>query len=350
MYLRNHTWYVADWGHAVGRALRQIEIMGEKIVIYRTEAGDPVALEDACPHRKLPLSMGRLKGDEVECGYHGLTFDCSGACIRVPGQSMIPAKARVHSYPVVERYDLIWIWMGDPALADPDKILKIEHWGDPAWGFNTGPVMELDCNYLLVTDNLLDPSHVSWVHPGSFAQAACEETPLDIDIAADGVTVSRWMSDVEVAPLYQPLVPFAGRSDRLQHYEVRFPALAVIKAIFTPAGGGGRGKPLPDDTFIMESYNLMTPVNERQTRYYWFQLRNVKADCAETSAFMSKGIKAAFDEDKAILNAVQKGLDNARVRPIDLAIDGGPLRFRRLLEKMIAAENAPPGAAGEAAE
>ncbi|MCW0182941.1 MAG: aromatic ring-hydroxylating dioxygenase subunit alpha [Zavarzinia sp.] len=350
MYLRNHTWYVADWGHAVTRELRQIEIMGEKIVIYRNQAGDPVALEDACPHRKLPLSMGRLKGDQVECGYHGLTFDCSGACTRVPGQSLIPAKARVRSYPVVQRYDLVWIWMGDPALADPDKILKIEHWGDPSWGFNTGPVMELDCNYLLVTDNLLDPSHVSWVHPGSFAQAACEETPLDIDIRDDGVTVSRWMHDVEVAPLYQPLVPFTGNCDRLQHYEVRFPSLAVIKAVFTPAGKGGRGKPLPDDTFLMDSYNLMTPVNERQTRYFWFQLRNVRPDCAETSAFMSRGIKAAFDEDKAILNAVQKGLDSATTRPIDLAIDGGPLRFRRLLDKMIAAENTPPGATGQAAE
>lgn len=350
MYLRNHTWYVADWGHEVTRTLRQIEIMGEKIVIYRTEAGDPVALEDACPHRKLPLSKGRLKGDQVECGYHGLTFDCAGTCVRVPGQSLIPAKAHIRSYPVVERYDLIWIWMGDPALADPDKILKIEHWGDPAWGFNTGPVMDLDCNYLLVTDNLLDPSHVSWVHQTSFAQTACEETPLDIDIADDGVTVSRWMHDVEVAPLYQPLVPFEGNCDRLQQYEVRFPSLAVIKALFTPAGKGGRGKPVPDDAFIMDSYNLMTPVNEKRTRYYWFQLRNVKPDCAETSAFMSKGIKAAFDEDKEILNAVQKGLDAARTRPIDLAIDGGPLRFRRLLERMIAAESNPPGATGQAAE
>jgi len=344
MYLRNHTWYVAEWGHEVTRSLKPVEIMGERIVLFRTEAGDPVALEDACPHRKLPLSMGRLRGDTVECGYHGMTFDGTGTCVRIPGQSMISQRAHIRSYPVVERYGLVWIWMGEAALADPDKILEIEHWGDPAWGFNTGPVMELDCNYLLVTDNLLDPSHVSWVHLGSFAQAACEETPLDIDVADDGVTVSRWMFDVDVAPLYQPLVPFTGRADRLQHYEVRFPSLAVIKALFTPAGKGGRGKPIPDDAFVMHSYNLMTPVNARQTRYYWFQLRNVKPDCAETSAFMSKGIKAAFDEDKEVLDAVQKGLDAATGRTIDLAIDAGPLRFRRLLQKMIDAEAAPAGA------
>jgi vanillate O-demethylase monooxygenase subunit len=283
----------------------------------------------------------------LECGYHGLTFDCSGSCVRVPGQSRIPTGARVRSYPVADKWGLVWIWMGDPALADPAKIFHVEHFDDPAWGRNTGPVMELDCNYLLVTDNLLDPSHVSWVHQSSFGEAACEDTPLTVDVSDRGVTVSRWMYDRDVAPLYKPLVPFDGRADREQRYEVRYPSLALIKAIFTPAGKGGPDKPLPPDAFVMDSYNFMTPVNEKQTRYYWFQMRNVRPDCAETSKFMSDGVQGAFNEDKVILNAVQRGLDNKRTPNIDLAIDGGPLRFRRALARLIADEERSLGQAAE---
>jgi len=96
MYLRN-TWYVAAWDSEIDRNPRQIKVLGEKIVVYRTEAGDPVALIDACPHRKLPLSKGRIKGDHIECGYHGLTFDCSGSCVRVPGQEHIPPATNIFS-------------------------------------------------------------------------------------------------------------------------------------------------------------------------------------------------------------------------------------------------------------
>jgi vanillate O-demethylase monooxygenase subunit len=347
MYLRNAAWYVAAWGHEISRDLHATQILGERVVLYRTENGDPVALEDACPHRKLPLSMGRLRGDALECGYHGLTFDCSGACVKVPGQDNIPPRAKVRSYPVADRWGLTWIWMGDPALADPSKIFHVEHYDDPSWGRNTGPMMLFDCNYMLITDNLLDPSHVSWVHLGSFGEAACEDTPLKVDLGENGVTVSRWMHDREVAPLYQPLVTFEGRADRLQRYEVRYPSLALIKAVFTPAGQGGPDKVLPPDTFIMDSYNFMTPVNERQTRYYWFQMRNVRPDCAETSAFMTKGVQAAFEEDRVILNAVQIGQETKRTPNIDLAIDGGPLRFRRTLERKIAAEAASAAQAAE---
>ena len=163
MYLRN-TWYVAAWDSEIDRTPRQIKVLGEKIVVFRTEAGDPVALIDACPHRKLPLSRGRIKGDHIECGYHGLTFDCSGSCVRIPGQEHIPAATNIHSYPVESRYGLVWIWMGDPALADTDTIFKIEQFGNPDWGINKGAAMAFPCNYLYVTDNLLDPSHVAWVH------------------------------------------------------------------------------------------------------------------------------------------------------------------------------------------
>jgi vanillate O-demethylase monooxygenase subunit len=325
--------------------LQQVEMLGEKIVLYRKENGEPVALEDACPHRKLPLSMGRLKGDQVECGYHGLTFDCTGTCTRVPGAERVPHVAQVRSYPIVERYGLLWVWMGQPELADPATIFQVEHWGDPAWGVNRGESMIINCNYLYMTDNLLDPSHVAWVHQSSFGSSACEETPLQTEVTNDGVIVSRWMTDVEVAPFYAKFVKFKGNCDRKQHYEVRYPSNAIIKAIFTPAGTGGPDGPPHEDVFLMDSYNFMTPVDENRTRYFWFQMRNFDADNEETSREFAKSVRGAFEEDRAVLTAVHEGMANKRTPNLDLKIDVGPLRFRKRLDQLISAEAVQPMAA-----
>ncbi|NNE52715.1 MAG: aromatic ring-hydroxylating dioxygenase subunit alpha [Sulfitobacter sp.] len=334
MFLKN-AWYVAAWDHEVTRDLQRITVLREHICIFRLEDGGLVALEDACPHRKLPLSKGRIKGDTVECGYHGLTFDCAGQCVWAPGGGRLPSEARVHAYPLEERYGLIWIWMGNPALADPNDIFEIAHYDDPAWGINRGAAMELECNYLLMCDNLLDPTHVAWVHASSFGQSAARDTPLRVPRTDEGVIVHRWMMDVEPAPFYKKVIGFEGNCDRLQHYEVRYPSHALIKAIFTPAGTGGPEGALHDDVFIMDSYNFMTPVTEGETRYYWFQLRNIRPDDAALSEVMSNDVREAFEEDRAVLREVQKGMETKRTPHIDLPIDGGPLRFRRQLQAMI---------------
>ncbi len=337
MFLRN-AWYVAAWEHEVDHRLVPIKLLGENIVFFRKTDGQVAALEDACPHRKLPLSMGRIQGDHVECGYHGLTFDCSGACTRAPGQDKPPSAARVRSYPVVSRYGMLWIWMGEAAQADPSKIFEVAHWGDPAWGLNQGDGMNIACNYLYMTDNLLDPSHVTWVHPTSFAGSACEDTPLEVTVAEKGVTVWRWMNDVEPAPFYAPFLKFQGRTDRKQQYEVRFPSHAAIKAIFTPAGSGGEGKPAHADVFVMDSYNFMTPIDENTTKYYWFQMRNFAPGDADVSQRFATSVRAAFEEDRVILQAVHQGMAHKTTPNLDLRIDAGPLRFRRRLAQLIEAE------------
>lgn len=348
MFLKN-AWYVAAWDHEVKQGMLPVQIVGERIVLYRTEAGEPAALEDACPHRKLPLSMGRRKGDAIECGYHGLTFDRTGRCVHMPGASRIPPAAKVRSYPVVSRYGLLWIWMGDAAKADASRIFPVEHWDDPRWGRNCGGDMTVDCNYLYVTDNLLDPSHVAWVHITSFGNEACHEQPVEVDVLPDGVVASRWMLDAEVAPFYTKLVPFAGRCDRLQHYEVRFPSHAIIKAVFVPAGTGGKGRALDERALLMDSYNFMTPVDASRTRYFWFQLRNCSPADAALSQLMDDGVRAAFAEDKAVLTAVHRGFAEQATPNIDLASDRAPLQFRRRLQQLIAGEQAEMGAESGAA-
>jgi len=336
-FLKN-AWYVAAWSEEVDASLQQVLVLGEKICVYRNTDNEVIALEDACPHRKLPLSKGRIKDNNVECGYHGLTFDCSGRCVWAPGEGRIPSAARVRTYPIHERYGLVWIWMGNPAMADPSEIIDIPNFDSPDWGINRGAAMELQCNYLLMCDNLLDPTHVAWVHQGSFAQDATKNAPLNITRTDTGVIVHRWMTDVEPAPFYKKVIDFDGNCDRLQHYEVRYPSHALIRAIFTPTGTGGVNGTLDEKTFVMDSYNFMTPTTESETRYYWFQLRNTRPDDESLSKMMSEDVLGAFEEDRAVLNAVQIGMAEKTSPHIDLGIDGGQLRFRRKLEALIAEE------------
>lgn len=336
MFLKN-AWYVAANDHEIGRRLHASRILGEDVVMYRTLAGDVVALQDACPHRKLPLSMGRLLEDTVECGYHGLIFDCSGNCVRAPGLAHAPQRAVVRSYPTVERYGLIWIWMGEPERADPEAIMQVEHWGDPAWGLNRGDGMVVKCNYLYLTDNLLDPSHVSWVHQTSFGSADLIGRPLKAQVTDTGVIVSRWIHDVEVAPFYAKFVKFSGNCDRKQHYEMRVPAHALIKAIFTPAGTAGDAEPFHPDVFLMDSYNFLTPVDATTTRYYWFQMRNFSPDDENVSRQFAEDVRQAFQEDRVILEAVQAGMDR-QPSNMHLPLDAGPLKFRQKMKALIEAE------------
>lgn len=133
-FARNQ-WYVAAYSQEVGRELLGRTILGETLVLYRTEEdGTPVVLHDRCVHRRYPLSEAptRLDGDRIVCGYHGFTYDTTGACVYVPGQKRVPRTARVASYPVVEQDSLIWVWIGDPALADPQTIPRARHLDSPA--------------------------------------------------------------------------------------------------------------------------------------------------------------------------------------------------------------------------
>ena len=341
MFLKN-AWYVASWADELGDGLRSQRILGEKICLFRDTQRQPRAFEDFCPHRRMPLSDGRLCGERLECGYHGLTFDMHGVCVAAPtNDHKIPNNANLRIYPCEERYGLVWIWMGDPETANPDKIFEVEHFEEPGWGFNRGAAIDVECNYQYINDNLLDPSHVAWVHRSTFGEATTRDTPVETQETDSGVIVSRWMLNCEPAPFYSKVIEFDGNCDRLQHYEVRFPSHAIIRAVFTPAGTGGEDGPLHERTFFMNSYNFMTPVDERRTRYYWFQMRNVRPDDEAISQLMSEGVASAFEEDRQILNALQKGMDEKPDDFISMRSDIGGFKFRRSLHALIEQEGSP---------
>jgi phenylpropionate dioxygenase-like ring-hydroxylating dioxygenase large terminal subunit len=336
MYLHN-TWYVAAWDHELTDRPLARTILGNVVVLFRGADGQPAALADSCPHRRLPLSQGCVTGDGLRCGYHGLLFDGQGRCIEIPGQSVIPPAAKVRAYPVMERWNMLWIWMGDPGRADPAAIIDIPHFDQAGWAVNRGPAMDVACHYQWMTDNLLDPSHVSYVHASSLGSADTIGVPVQTEVGEDRVAVTRWIRDHELAPFFAKRVQFAGKADRLQHYEVRMPSHAVIKDVIAPAGSGAPEGHLHPDVFLIDSYNFVTPVDADNCRYYWFQVRNYAADDAGESAALTEDFIAAFNEDLVVLAAVHAGM-KAHGSKLDLATDLGSNHARRMLARMIRAE------------
>ncbi|MEP2531717.1 RHO alpha subunit C-terminal catalytic domain-containing protein [Shimia sp.] len=228
--------------------------------------------------------------------------------------------------------------MGDPELANPDDIFEIENYDNPAWGYTDGGMLPIACNYLWVCDNLLDPSHVAWVHVTSFAGAGTGDAPLKVEKTDRGVIVSRWIHGQPPSPYYKDLVKFKDNCDRKQHYELCVPSTALNKSIYTPVGTGGEDAPMTNQTYVNISYNFMTPVDENNTQYIWFQHRNTDPNDADVSKKMNDGAIIAFNEDKVILEAVHANMAEMVTPNIDLGLDLGAKTFRKKLQRLIDAE------------
>ena len=337
-FVRN-AWYVAGWARDIDRSLARRTILGDEVVLFRKENGDPVALRDLCPHRSLPLSLGRLKGDTLQCGYHGLTFDCSGACISVPGQENIPTNAKVRSYPAAERMGMIWIWMGQDKLADPADIYDLPQYHDPAWGVGHGDALHIDANYLLLTDNLCDPAHVNYVHPTTLGDPDGASASVNVEERDGCVTTIRWTPESDPVGFFKAFGNFAGKVDRWQFYYMHLPSIAIID-FGSAAAGAGAMDGNRDDCTQTYSCHFMTPVDEATTIDYWLHVRNFAPDDDAVTEGISEQFRIAFAEDKIILQAVQKseqryGVDGRA----GIDIDAGPGLFRHLVKKALRAES-----------
>lgn len=336
-YVRN-TWYPATWSRDVTDKPVQRRILGELVALYRGEDGSIHALEDACPHRLAPLSMGRIRGSALECGYHGLTFDGRGRCIRIPGQGSIPANAGVRSYPVHEKMALIWIWMGDPALADPATIYDLPQFADPTWSAVEGDALHIRCNYLNLADNLCDPAHVSFVHLSTLGNSAGEDIPVQTEKKSEDYLVTwRWIIDAPAIPLFQKFGNFTGHVDRWHYYHYHAPSIAVIDF-----GSAATGIGAPDgnrnDCIQIFACHFITPVDENNCIDHWLHVKNFQAD-TETNKRLSDQFRIAFQEDKDILEAIHQNEQETRTRrPLRIAIDAAPIRMRQMVDRMIDSE------------
>jgi vanillate O-demethylase monooxygenase subunit len=339
MFLRNF-WYVAATVEEVQAKPFGRIIMNEPVVFYRTPDGMPVALEDRCAHRHLPLSMGKLVGDRLQCGYHGLQFDRTGQCVRVPGQDLIPPGAKVKSYPVIERYKWLWIWMGDPALADPDKITDFHWFDDPQWGAKSS-YLHVEANWQLVVDNLLDLTHLAFVHETTIGNMALvEHAAVKVQRGPNNVLVTRWTIDQPAPPTFVKVGNFTTNVDRWQIIDYTPPAFLRLDVGATPTGTGA-----PEGRRVggisMRNLNAITPETETTTHYFWGQAHDFEPDNKEMTERIFQQIQTAFYEDVAIFQGQQRRMSQMPNAPqIDINADSGGIQARRIVDRLHAEEQA----------
>ena len=332
-------WYVAAWDHEVTREPLARTLLCKPVVLFRTEDGEPVALEDRCCHRSLPLSMGKVVGERLQCGYHGLQFDHTGECVHVPGQTYIPPEAQVRSYPVVERWKWVWIWMGEPEKAD-EALIPNWWWFDHAdWEVVKGKHLRLDCNYELITDNLLDLSHLAYVHLNTLGTDDIAEFPIKTERTQDMIRMTRWIVDRPAPPMFQKLGNFSGKVDRWQIVETFSPCHTQIRAGACDAGTCDPSEEEPNHGMHIRSLNAPTPETETSTFYFFGHARDFALGDQQISADLFSMVSQTFDEDVLILEAQQKMLNrDPDKRLVDINVDAPGIAARQLLRRDINAE------------
>ena len=337
MFVRN-AWYVAAWDHELSRSMLRRIVLDEPVVLFRTTEGQPVALEDRCCHRQAPLSMGKLVGNVVTCPYHGLQYDTFGRCIKVPSQEKVPANARVRSYPVVEKNHWIWIWTGDPAKADP-ALIEDFHWmDDPAWRFG-GSYLHVDGSYLLVVENLLDTTHLPFLHPNTLGTDSFARSEFEVKREGDRITVSRYLMDDQPAPFHKQMggFPDGMKVDRWQvtHYgPPSFVKLDVGSApVGTPVRQGERSKGVN-----MWNLNAITPETAKSAHYFFAQAYNFKLDERWVSDMLRTQVHNIFLEDMAMIRAQQQNMDFGPSPVQNLAQDKAWVAMRQIVQSLIQKE------------
>jgi vanillate O-demethylase monooxygenase subunit len=336
-----NAWYAAAYDVEVKRALLARTICEHKLVLYRKLDGGLVALEDACWHRLLPLSMGRLDGDDLTCGYHGLVFNADGRCVHMPSQQTINPSACVRAFPVVEKHRFVWVWPGDPQQADP-KLIPDLHWNDdPAWA-GDGKMIPVKCDYRLVLDNLMDLTHEAFVHGTSIGNRAVAEAPFVATHGDRTATVTRWMTDIDPPPFWAGQIRHArgyqGKVDRWQIIRFEAPATIAIDVGVAPAGSGA---PDGDRSQGVNGYvlNTITPETEKTCHYFWAFARNYSLGEQRLTHELREGVATIFREDESVLEAQQRAIDeHPGYTFYNLNIDAGSMWMRRLIDKMVAAE------------
>ncbi len=331
----NDAWYVAGWSSEFAHNLHPLVILEQALVGYRSTDGSVVILEDRCPHRQLPLSKGQLLNDSIQCGYHGMTFNGRGQCIRIPGQDNIPSSAYVRSYPVHEKNDIVFIWMGNPEKANTDDIFDMPQFNSEQWHVHQGDALHLQAHYMNVAENLVDPAHVSFVHPTTLGNAASEDIAVQVDVDSDVLVAWRWIRDAPPVGFFQKFGGFEGNVDRWHYYYLHLPCTAVID--FGSADVSAQLKESERDKGIrIFALHFLTPVNEHYTIDRWMHLRNAAVGDEQASEQMDAMFRVAFNEDKEILAAIDEAERLPQTRkPLRLAIDKGPIVYRRRMQSLI---------------
>lgn len=343
MHIRN-SWYVAATADEIGadKPLGR-RICNEAMVFFRGSGGKIAALEDFCPHRGTPLSLGFVREGQLVCGYHGLVMGCEGKVAAMPGQKVggFPAIRR---FPAEERYGFVWVWPGDPAQADPAAIPHLGWAVDPDWAYGGG-LYHIQCDYRLMIDNLMDLTHETYVHSTSIGQPEIEEAAPATRLEGEQVVTSRFMEGIEAPPFWKMALRAAGLADdvpcdRWQICRFSLPSHVMIEVGVAHAGHGGHQA---ESRFKAASWvvDFITPETDHSIWYFWGMARNFKAGDATLTEQIREGQGRIFAEDQEMLERQQRNLlANPDRRLMLLNIDGGGAQARRMISRQIEREQA----------
>src|SRR5471032_1095600 len=342
MFPKN-AWYVACMPDEIAGKPLGRQICGESMVFYRNADGAAVALEDFCPHRGAPLSLGFVRDGTLVCGYHGLEMGCQGKATGMPGQR-VNGFPSIRHYPVIERYGFIWVWPGDAAQADAAKLHHLEWAESSAWAYGGG-LYHIGCDYRLMIDNLMDLTHETYVHANSIGQKEIDEAPPVTTVEGDEVVTARHMENIMAPPFWR--MALRGNNladdvpvDRWQICRFSPPSHVLIEVGVAHAGKGGyHADPQHKASSIVVDF--ITPETDTSIWYFWGMARNFKPGDEELTATIREGQGKIFAEDLEMLEAQQRNLLAHPTRNLlKLNIDAGGVQSRKILERLIAKERA----------
>lgn len=351
-YLKN-TWYVAMWAQdlpadkLVGRTITE-----QPLVLFRDPHGDPVAMLDRCPHRFAPLQLGTLcdRGQKIKCGYHGLEFDTSGTCVHNPHSQTIPAAARVPVFKAVQRHSLIWVWMGDKQ-AQPDLIPDYSAFDESNnERVSRRETIELEVNYQLMTDNLLDLSHVSFLHDGVLGHSGMVQGQIKVDREGDTLYVKRATPEVAPPGMFDLLYKRDGQPvDVWADMRWNAPACMLNNAGVCPPGAAR------DTGVWILGAHILTPISQFRSQYHFAAVRYddaVVRNAEQQSEVMEKLSalrRYAFEEQDEPMVLAQQTAQLAAgglgtLKPVLLSIDVGPVQARRMMDEFRTTADSQPAA------
>ena len=348
-FVRN-AWYVAAWSEEIpqGRLLART-ILNQPIALYRDAAGKVAALEDRCCHRGAPLTKGELVPQGVQCGYHGMIFDGTGKCVQIPGSDTVPPGIGVRPYPIVERQQFVWIWMGDPARADASQIVDWPYHDQPDQWPHCKDVIHIQANYVMMVDNLMDLTHLGYIHRKTIGgnPKVHVDAKQETVSTKNGVRFTRWMLNSKPPPTYVNAYGFKGNVDRWQEFEYIAPgtvlqwsgALELEQNAYANRNQPG---------FHFRLYHGITPETDRSCHYFWSTANGHRQDDPECIKQTYAEIYPTFLEDKDMLEAQQTRIDLDPSRQLIAIPSDKALSYaRRALRDMIEADKALTRVAAE---
>jgi len=310
-------------------------MLGMGTVLYRKADGSVAMLQDRCPHRFAPLSKGKVEGDCIQCPYHGLTFDAGGQCVSAPLQEAPPRVARIRSFPTVVRDNIVWFWPGDPQAIDASLIPDFSFLNDPALKHVFG-MTRVKAHYELETDNLMDLSHVVFLHP-PFAGVLSKSSTYAATREGDMVR-SHWFSRNAPNPAALEYGPFPTHGAPIDQWlEMRWnaPGAMLLEVAVTRTGEPREAG------YSMPGVHILTPESDDATLYFWSGSLQVE-DPVPMDVFHESFVRAFEREDRPMIEAVAEQMggetDLLAMKPLLLRSDAGAVLARRVLAEMIARE------------